>query len=219
MGSSMERSYVHVEGDDDLYTLVHLLIRNGIDYDSKPWPDLFPEFKPIGNDVKVLSGMETAIQAATNRSIGFVIDANSNIQKRWDEIRQRLIAAQVDELPKTIPSGGFVGKSKTYRATVGVWIMPDNEHDGQLEDFLTSLIKDDDPLIGLAEESTDEALKLGATFRKKDRVRAVVRTWLAWQKEPGHPYGRAIQQRSFQRESEIANRFVTWFKQLFSISE
>jgi len=61
MGNAKERSFLHVEGDDDQHALVHLLIKHRIDYDTKPWPMEFPEFKAVGNDVKVLRGMETAI--------------------------------------------------------------------------------------------------------------------------------------------------------------
>ncbi len=31
-----ERSSLHVEGTDDFHSVIHLLMRNGIDYDSKP---------------------------------------------------------------------------------------------------------------------------------------------------------------------------------------
>ncbi len=216
MGNAKDLSSVHVEGEDDLHTLMQLLRKHEIELGAPEWQ---VEFQVDGNDMKVLSSMETAIRAATNRSIGFVIDANSDISNRWGEIRRHLDAVKVPDLPKMISKDAFIGKSEVSGAKVGVWLMPDNEHDGNLENFLRSLVADKDQLIGHAEQSTDEALKLGATFRESDKVRAVVRTWLAWQDEPGHPYGRAIQRKYFTHKSEVADRFVAWFRQLFSISE
>ncbi len=218
MESARERSFLHVEGSDDLHTLVHLLVKHGIDYDTKPWPEGFPEFKEVGNDVKVLRGMEAAIRAATDRSIGFVIDANSDIKARWKTIREKLILAEV-EAPELLPESGFVGESTKHKARVGVWVMPDNQRDGAIETFLESLINEEDPLIKHARDSTKGAKELGAGFLDSDFPKASVRTWLAWQDEPGHPYGRAIQRRYFTHESEVANRFVSWFRELFSISE
>jgi len=218
MVSALDRSFVHVEGDDDLYTLVHLLTRHGINYGPKPWPIEFPEFKAIGNDEKVLRGMTTAIQAATNRSIGFVIDANSDIQTRWEIVREKLVSVAVD-VSESLPEGGFIGESTKFKARVGVWVMPDNRRDGAIETFLESLIKEGDPLIEHARDSTTRAKDFGAQFRESDFTKASVRAWLAWQGEPGHPYGRAIQRKYFTHESEVANQFVSWFRQLFSIPE
>ena len=45
MAKMVERSRLHVEGGDDMHTIRHLLIRYGIDYDSKPWPSWFPSMR------------------------------------------------------------------------------------------------------------------------------------------------------------------------------
>jgi hypothetical protein len=43
MAGALKRSHVHVEGEDDLHAIVHLLIRHGIEYDTKPWRTNYPE--------------------------------------------------------------------------------------------------------------------------------------------------------------------------------
>ena len=217
MAGSMERAKLHVEGDDDFHSLIHLLVRNGIDYDTKPWPPAFPELVKVGDVDKVLAGMETAVAVSNGSSIGFVLDADTPLQTRWKAVRTHLL--NVDVTTPEIPQAtGFIGGSTRFKARVGVWLMPDNEHDGSLEDFLRTLIRESDPLIDHAHASTLVAKERGATFPNQDRTKAIVHTWLAWQEDPGRPYGRAIQYKYFQEKSSTTDCFVTWFKGLFGIA-
>ncbi len=215
MANSMERSAVHVEGTDDQHAIVHLLVRHGIDYDNKRLE--LPEFKQIGSCEKVLAGMETAVRTSTGRAIGFVLDADSPIESRWNAVRDRLRRVDL-VVPAVLPPEGLIAESEKFKATVGVWLMPDNQHDGQLETFLQTLVDGDDAVFLHAVESTKEAETAGATFREVDRPKAEVHTWLAWQKEPGLPYGSAIRAQYFSHDSPAANAFVEWFRRLYGLS-
>jgi len=218
MAGAMERSSLHVEGLDDQHSIVHLLIRHGIDYDSKPWPAALPEFKPIGSIEGLLNGMETAVRLSSRRVIGFVLDADSPLQSRWHAVRNRLEKVEV-KAPEQPPAEGFVGDSSVYRARVGVWPMPDNQNDGKLETFLRTLVDEDDALIDHATAATDAARQMGAQFTDPDRVKAVVHAWLAWQREPGRPYGTAIRAKYFRHDSPAAVAFVEWFRRLYDIPQ
>ena len=216
MPQSSSRSRLHVEGTDDNHAIRHLLIRHGIDYDRKPWPVEFPSVEDIGGKLDLLDGIETAVRLSNNRSVGFVLDANSSLQDCWTAVSSRLRRVGVDA-PDAIPQEGFVGETEAYRARVGVWIMPDNQRDGTLESFLRSLVEDDDPLFPHAEESAKHARELGAAFSANDADKAVLHTWLAWQEEPGLPYGTALRARFFRDDSPAAQAFVTWFRAVFNI--
>ena len=109
----------------------------------------------------------------------------------------------------------FVGESATYRARVGVWLMPDNEQDGALEHFLETLVAESDPLIEHARSATTQARELGARFGGNAHRKAVLHAWLAWQENPGLPYGSAIRARCFRHDSPVAGRFVAWFRRVF----
>ncbi len=85
-----------------------------------------------------------------------------------------------------------------------------------LED-ISELVAADDPLIDHATTATATAKQLGAKFSKPDTKKATLHTWLAWQKEPGKPYGTAIRARYFRVDSPAAQQFVAWFKRLFTI--
>jgi len=217
MPASLERSALHVEGRDDAHTIIHLLIRNGIDYDSEPWPPEFPKVIKIEGIKSMLAGMEIAVQTSGGRVIGFVLDADAPLTARWDAVRQRLAAVGV-ATPDTPPPDGFVGHSARFGARVGVWLMPDNQHEGKLEHFLQTLIAENDRLIGHATQTTQRARELGAIFPQPDELKAIIHAWLAWQKEPGLPYGTAIRAKYFRHDSPVAAAFVAWFKRLYGIS-
>ena len=69
------------------------------------------------------------------------------------------------------------------------------------------------------QQSTEQAKTLGASYTKNEKPKAVLHTWLAWQKNPGLPYGSAIRARYFDRDSEVAERFVAWFRRVFQIAD
>ena len=218
MAGSIERSRLHVEGTDDSHAIRHLLIRHGIDYGQQPWPDHFPRIDEIGGKDELLKGVETAVALSTGRSIGFVLDANTSRQSRWDEMASRLRNVDLC-VPRDIPSEGFVGESMKYRARVGVWLMPDNRREGTLEHFLETLVSEDDPLFLHAQQSTEQAKRQGAKYSDTKAPKAALHAWLAWQENPSLPYGSAIRARYFDRDSEVAEEFVAWFRRVFQIAE
>ncbi|MCY4531677.1 MAG: hypothetical protein OXC84_05020 [Gammaproteobacteria bacterium] len=216
MASLDDRSTLHVEGKDDLYAISNLLVRYGIDYDQNPWPGCYPEIKDIGGKDPLIDGIETAVSVSNGRSIGFVLDANSALQDRWKAVSFRLNNVGV-EVPDTIPPDGFIGETPTFQARVGVWLMPDNQREGTLECFLMDVIQENDFLLPYARESTEHARQLGARFSENDNNKAILHTWLAWQENPGLPYGSAIRTRYFRHDSPAAQSFVVWFRNLFNI--
>jgi hypothetical protein len=96
--------------------------------------------------------------------------------------------------------------------------MPDNQQKGALEDFLTTLVDEEDQLQQHARVSTIRAKKShGANFRDVDEKKAVLHAWLAWQQVPGLPYGTAMKARYFRQGSPVAERFVAWFRRVFQL--
>lgn len=216
MPTALERSRLHVEGNDDKHTVIQLLIRHGLAYDQESWPESLPVVENIGGVQKLLAGVETGVMTSTGRAIGFVLDANSPLANRWQAVRDRLLSVGVSA-PGGPPAEGYVGTSARYESRVGVWLMPDNQRDGALEDFLQTLIAGEDLLISHASSATDTAAAVGARFRPQWRLKAVIHAWLAWQEQPGLPYGAAIKARYLGHEGEVADRFVAWFKRLYQL--
>ena len=214
MAGTLEKPVLHVEGIDDQHSIVHLLTRHGISFEPAT---RLVDIKVQGNDVKVLEAMPTAVRASTNRAVGFVIDADVVVPDRWAQVCARLRPLGL-VLPEAAPAAGYIGELTALRSRVGIWLMPDNVMDfGKLEDLLKTLVPPGDPIIAHAEASTDAASDRGALFAAKDRIKAVMHTWLAWQKKPGVPFGIALQAEFFSKDSAAALRFVEWFRHLYHI--
>jgi len=214
---NLQPNSLHVEGPDDLHAILRLLERHGVPYAKAPLLPSLPRIVDTGGKEPLLAGMPRAVQVSTGRPIGFVLDADSPLASTWNAVRNRLAEAGVP-LPQAPDPTGFIGASPAYRATVGVWLMPDNEHDGTLETFLRSLIEERDRLIGHAGAATDRAKQLGAGFPEVRQSKAVMHAWLAWQEQPGLPYGAAVTAQYFRHDSPAALAFIAWFKQLYGIA-
>jgi hypothetical protein len=216
MGANPRRLTLTVEGRDDKWVVINVLERNGLDWEAGRASGRVPEIDEAGGDTRLLDRLPTEIRVGTGRTVGFILDADVSLQSRWEAVRARLTEADVD-CPENPPAGGFIGHSSRYLTRVGVWLMPDNRREGKVEDFLTTLISQEDPLIDHAHSATDAAKARGAQFTSPDRPKAVVHAWLAWQREPGYPYGKAIQAEFFERRSDVVDTFLLWFEDLYGV--
>ena len=211
-----------VEGVDDFHAILHLLKRHNLSRETTPH---FPEFRRSndGDDDEnhqgkraVLDAIKTAVKANPNQAVGFVLDADDDLEASWDAVAHRLGNVQVD-VSGGIGPEGFLGRSSEWGTRVGVWLMPDNKRHGELEDFLEDLVAEDDALYAYASEATQGAKPHGAAFPDGKTNKAVLHAWLAWQANPGRPYGTAIASRYLRKDSDTALRFVNWFREVFDL--
>lgn len=224
MSHARDIPVLHVEGKDDLYTIAALLERHGVDMSEEKRPlNIRPardrETKAEGVE-QFLAIMADAIRAATNHPVGFVLDVDVKVVNRWKAVSARLVEADLAPPPKC-PSDGYLGKLPDYPHSVGVWMMPDCIKDhGKLEHLLKTLVPSTDRIWPHAVKSTDEAKEsFAATFSAGDRLKAVTHCWLAWQKDPGVPFGTAISAEFFGHDSQEALAFVKWLKRLYGLTE
>lgn len=196
-----------VEGPDDKHVILQLLRQHGVEFDVG-------RIKVVENLKGLLDSFVVAAKTATGSAVGAVLDADSPLENRWNAVRNRLNHKQIGCPAKPVPEG-FVTEAPQYKTRVGVWLMPDNQHDGKLETFLQELIGQNDLLIEHAEQATDQARALGAQFSDPNRQKAVVHAWLAWQKEPGLRLGTAVGAKFFDPSKPTATAFVDWFRKLF----
>ncbi|GBF79574.1 hypothetical protein AsFPU1_0970 [Aphanothece sacrum FPU1] len=96
--------------------------------------------------------------------------------------------------------------------------MPNNQLTGELEDFVSYLIPNDDPLHPQANNILNELEKLNINcYPIQDRSKAFIHTWLAWQKQPGMPMGQAITAKVLKYDNAITKKFINWLNQLYTI--
>lgn len=210
-----------VEGTDDLFTIAELLQRYGVDMSEGQRPFEIkvakdPKTKAEGV-VPLIALMADAIRNAIGKPIGFVLDVDIRAADRWREVCAVLQPLGVSP-PQNCPSTGYTGLLPDRQVPFGVWMMPDCVSDhGKLEHLIKSLIPAEDRIHPLATNSTDEAKRLGALFRPVDRDKAIVHAWLSWQRDPGVPFGTAINREFLGKDSPEARAFLLWLKQLFTL--
>lgn len=220
---SQKRAHLYVEGRDDMFAVLGLLERHGVD--CKDESRLFDVHTSKGlkqSDTEsveaLLGGMDFAIRQSRGRPTGFVFDADQDVDSRWRAISDRLRQMGFD-CPLQPVSGGVVCNAKIQGADfkVGVWLMPNNSDKGMLEDFLHELIEEGDKLLPIARSSTATAFATDPRFSAVHEPKAVIHNWLAWQENPGLPFGTAITAHYFRHDTEIAKAFVNWFRELFGV--
>ena len=200
-----------VEGKDDEHVVVHLCILHAIE-------ETF-EIESCEGIEKLLESFPRRLMESEVKVVGTLVDANADIQARWDSLRNHLNPAGYPSVPASPVRGGFIAEPppNTLLPRVGIWVMPDNSTGGTLEDFLRFLVKEENrPLLKHARNSIDSIPDGQRLFGENDDTKALLHTWLAWQAEPGNPFGTAIKARYLDADVPEAVDFVGWLRRLFS---
>lgn len=201
-----------VEGKD-LHALIALTARHGFDYDNAH--SEAPFCQGMGGWEPALGAFTVALRSASLARVGLVLDADGSPRDRWRSVRARLLADHPPlRLPEEPPAQGWVG-DVGLGMRAGVWLMPDNQSPGRLEELLLAMLPPHDRFWPLAERAVAEARAMDAPFREVDTLKAQLATWLAWQDPPGRPYGIAIRAGRLPTDPPAALAFVEWFRRLF----
>lgn len=197
-----------VEGVDDEHVLKHICGNRGI-------PRL-DEVSNHGGADELLEVISARIKLSEPDDVfGVVVDADTNLDDRWRAIRDRVVKAGYQDVPnQPLVDGTILGPSTESRLPrLGIWVMPNNQTSGILENFLQFLIPDNDALMEYAKTCVQNLPE--RRFIPNDQLKAVIHTWLAWQKDPGKPYGTAITAKFLDPHLPEADSLVSWLRRLF----
>ena len=97
---------------------------------------------------------------------------------------------------------------------VGVWLMPDNDSPGELEDFFASMIPPSDPVWPLSKAYIDNIPIEHRRFAQRKIRRAKVHAWLATRERP-RPMGSAIDAGDLDTNAANGLKFQAWLRELF----
>lgn len=145
--------------------------------------------------------------------IGVILDADApNLAGKWQSVSTLLTGAGY-VVPDAPNREGTI-LSLEGRPTVGIWLMPDNQVDGMLEDFCLRLAPN--ASVAYASQCVAEALHSGhSTFTPTHTAKATIHTYLAWQDEPGMPLGLAVTARALDPAQPIAAEFHDFLLRLY----
>ncbi len=168
-----------------------------------------------GYDSHKLRVKLSAVRKTVTGAFGIILDADEQISSRWQSLCTLLEYEGYANIPKQPdPNGTILSHPDPDRPSTGVWLMPNNQTSGKLEDFLAQLVPHGDLLWSYADTTIQRLPE--QRFRATDRSKAHIHTWLAWQAEPGKPLGQAMTAHYLTVGQPAADQFVFWIRQLFA---
>jgi hypothetical protein len=203
-----DRLLLVVESLDDQHVFLAILNRH----------QFAPQFsiRDEGGIETLLARLSIHLKLGTDLvRLGVVVDADADIQARWQEIRRTLKRAGYDAVPDHPDPAGTVFDPEDL-PRVGVWIMPDNALPGMLEDDLCLLVPEGDILFERARRCVGEIPTEERRFIEAHFTKALIHTWRAWQEVPGRPLGQAITKGYFESDGPHVHGLLAWLTRLFS---
>lgn len=206
----MERkSILLVEGVTDKHVVLALCAKYNL-------PEVFTIQEKEGIDNLIRSLRLMLSNPSAYGKIGVVVDADSDAKKRYSQIVALLKTTTAYDDLDSIGDNTIISPKEESFPSIGIWIMPDNSHNGMVEDFALSLVPKDDILLDKAKHTVDDIEKEGiARFKPVHHSKALIHTYLAWQEAPGMPIGQAITKHALNPDADLAKAFVSWLNDLF----
>lgn len=201
--TSLSNRVLLVEGQNDKHVVWQLCNRCGVPLDLRDILDrrgLDPLLRTVGAE----------IQAEGRQAVGILVDANDDLTNRWNAVRDRLRDVRITVPTHPDPAGTII--EGTPR--VGIWLMPDNESSGELEDFVEQMIPAGDPVWPLSQRYIDGIPQANRKFAPPKTLRAQLYAWLAAREDP-RQMGLAIQARDLAVDGALCQGFVEWLMALF----
>lgn len=194
-----------VEGRDDQHVIYALCQKFQL---SKTF-----DVKDTDGVDNLLKQLPVQLKSTGLRTIGIIVDADSGINHRWKQIRS-ILRDRLPNIPTSVPKEGLVFEENSIR--VGVWLMPNNELNGMLENFIQFLVPSDDELILEVENHLNqvEGKKLNK-YRSIHKDKAKIHAWLALQEDPGTPLGLSITKKYLNPNVKECKVLVDWLKFVF----
>ncbi len=206
------RHVLLVEGQNDQHVISHLW-RSRNTYDG----DLPFEVIDKEGYTKLRDSIPLEINAPGRKAIGIVIDANDDASTRWNAVIEKIrksLEKEGVELPQSPEKTGLIVPETLRCPRIGVWLMPNNEHAGELEDFVAKMIPGNDPVWPLAKGYIDSIPEQDRKFTEKKKPRAKVHAWLATREEPRR-MGVAIRAGDLDATGPLCTAFLAWLRRLF----
>ncbi len=195
-----------VEGQDDRHVIWALLKAHNISETFK--------VEIAGGIEPLLESIPVRLKASNLERFGVVLDADENIQARWEQLRSQLIYGGCKEVPEVPTQLGTVIQMKDG-PRVGAWLMPDNTLPGTLESFLAFLVPESDKLLPPVDRFLD-GIPLEDRLCPNARLpKARIHAWLSIQEHPGKPMGQAITAKYIDAHRSVVAPFIDWIIAMF----
>ena len=198
-----------VEGEDDKHFVWHIdeklnlnlpISRDSI-FDSGGFP-------------QILTVLSAQLKAPGRKAVGIIVDANADVAARWKRLKDEFEIEGIEYPSSPIIGGTIIEPPSNRKPRTGIWIMPDNSSNGELEDFVIQMIPVDDKVWPLAGSYIDGIPPKCRKFKSGKIRRAKLYAWLATRELPSR-MGPAVTNGDLDLGGEFTNQFVDWLKNIF----
>ena len=142
--SELSDQLLLVEGPDDQHVVRHL-------WERRHGQGLPFQISPRGGVEGVIESIRDEARALGRQALGILVDANESPATRRQAISDRLASVGIQTSAAPHP-GGLIINATDEMPRVGIWLMPDNQSLGELEDFVAQMIPDNDPVWPLSQD-------------------------------------------------------------------
>ena len=209
-----------VEGKNEELLIPELIEKAGVYWGTKDesakWPAKIVQTGGI--DTILEPGfIEAQLNTPGLKTLGILVDANSDPKKRWKIISQNA-SKSFSQLPPELPATGLVMQNEEG-LRFGVWLMPNNVLPGMSETFLTGIAQESNAgLWKLTQTYCADAKSLHqAPYHDAHLDKALIHAWLSVQDPPGDQMHRAVRSKILNAKSSYAAPFIVWFRNLFQV--
>lgn len=210
-----------VEGPDDKHVVLHICNRCpsfSVASEDEHVVRLHPSQPTSAFSISDKGGINQLLEAISlevkipgRKASGILVDANNDIDARWNDVTNCLRKANIQAPPSPQPTGTIIDG----QPRVGIWLMPDNASTGELEDFVMQMIPEDDAVWPLSKRYIEEIPKAERKFREEKTRRAELYAWLAARENP-RQMGSAIGSHDLNVDGGRCRNFLAWLKALFA---
>lgn len=195
-----------VEGEADQHFVIHLKRKQ---QSVAEWCTV-----SVGGWTDVVDAAGGLASTRGRSPVGMVVDADDNLAIRWQEIRAGLGDHGIS-IPLNPDLGGTIVTQSGGMPKIGIWVMPDNQRPGALEDFVIDLVPAGHPNWPKALNYVGSIPRRDQGFPLDKTDRAILYAWIAACKKP--PFiGLAIRNNELVWQSTPCDTFIGWANRLFT---
>ena len=211
-----------VEGkaDEAFYKEVCRIRELNIDVKVAPPRELGGAFNSKGGVLDLLPALLNQLPDGRVERLGVIVDADykSSNGLGYEETFAR-IATLFGQYgfahAKDSNSSGAIFKSADNLPDIGLWVMPDNQGEGMLEDWIKKvIINTEDELMSAAVAATQSVVQ--KKFKSIHVAKAEIATWLAWQEKPGNGLEYTVKMGLLDLNAQHFSAFSNWLQEIYT---
>lgn len=174
----------------------------------------------------VLNSLQTDlknIQDNNESRLAVILDAdsqpNGGLKQTLDHFDNKVnplgYFCEQSKNPNSQNGEGFVYQHNDGLNQIGLWVMPNNCHEGMLEDWIKSCMHTKEIELFKHAVASIDNIPNAPKFKPIHKSKAEVATWLAWQTTPGHGLYQTIEGDLLDVNNNDYQQLVTWLKTIF----